>query len=151
MPADIKVPKDALVLVGDGQRALFMRNTGTSSHIKLEIENILEHDNPASHEQGTDRPGRAFASVGTARSALEETDWHQLGEDRFATHIAETLYALAHANRFAALVVVAPPKALGILRKEFHKEVTERITGEIPKDLASHYIREIEKALNALV
>lgn len=145
----IKVPKDALVLVGDGQKALFLRNKGTPTDIKLEIEDILEHDNPASREQGTDKPGRAFASAGTARSAMEETDWHQLGEDRFATSIARTLYNMAHANKFESLVIVAPPKVLGILRKELHKEVIERITGELSKELASHYVPEIEKALNA--
>ena len=147
--SQITVPKEALVVVGDGQKALFLRNKGTPEEIKLEIENIIEHDNPASHEQGTDRPGRAFASAGTARSAMQETDWHQLGEDRFASQIAQTLYTLAHANKFEALVVVAPPKVLGVLRKELHKEVTNRITGELAKELASQYVPDIEKALNA--
>ncbi|MGH6608972.1 MAG: host attachment family protein [Burkholderiaceae bacterium] len=149
--AGLKVPKDALVMVGDGEKALFLRNKGTPDSIKLEIENILEQDNPASHEQGTDKPGRAFASAGTARSAMEEVDWHQLGEDRFASQIAQALYKLAHANKFDALVVVAPPKVLGVLRKEFHKEVTDRITGELSKELASQYVPDIEKALNAQV
>ena len=107
--AALNIPKDALVLVGDGEKALFLRNTSSTQGVKLEIENILEQHNPASHEQGTDRPGRAFASAGTARSALEETDWHQLGEERFAAEIARRLYAMAHANEFESLVVVAPP------------------------------------------
>jgi protein required for attachment to host cells len=147
--AEMNIPKGALVMVGDGQRALFLRNVGSDGSVKLEIENILEQDNPASHEQGTDRPGRAFSSAGTARSALEETDWHQLGEERFASEIARRLYMLAHANQFDALVVIAPPKVLGNLRKEFHKEVSERVVAEVPKELASHYLPDIEKALSA--
>lgn len=146
---EFKIPKEALVVVGDGEKALFLRNKGGPQDIRLEVENILGHENPATHEQGTDKPGRAFASAGTARSAMEETDWHQLGEDRFAADIADTLYRLAHANKFEALVVVAPPRVLGTLRKAFHKEVVDRITGELPKSLTSHPIPDIEKLLSA--
>ena len=67
--ADVDIPNEALILVGDGEKALFLRNKGSREDIRLKVENILWHDNPASHEQGTDEPGRAFASVGTARSA----------------------------------------------------------------------------------
>jgi len=145
--SELKIPSEALVVVGDGEKALFLRNKGDPQDLKLEVENILGHENPATREQGTDKPGRAFASAGTARSAMEETDWHQLGEDRFAVDIADTLYRLAHANKFEALVVVAPPKVLGNLRKAFHKEVVDRIRGELPKDLTSHPIPDIEKLL----
>ncbi len=145
--ADVDIPNEALILVGDGEKALFLRNKGSREDVRLKVENILWHDNPASHEQGTDEPGRAFASVGTARSAMDETDWHQLGEERFVTEVARRLKTLAQAKRFDALVVVAPPKVLGQLRKEFHKEVTDRITGELPKELTTHYLPAIEKVL----
>ena len=145
----VTIPNRALIVVGDGEKALFLRNEGEPEQLQLEVENIFGHDNPATHEQGTDKPGRAFASVGTARSAMEQTDWHQLGEERFAAGIAEMLYQLAHANQFEALVVVAPPKVLGNLRKAFHKEVVDRITGEVPKDLTSHPVAEIERLLAA--
>lgn len=145
----LKVPNEALVVVGDGEKALFLRNKGEPPEIQLEVENILGHDNPATHEQGTDKPGRVAASAGTARSAMEETDWHQLGKERFTADIADIVYRLAHANKFEALVVVAPPKVLGNLRKAFHKEVVDRITGELSKDLTSHPIPEIEKLLAA--
>jgi protein required for attachment to host cells len=143
------VPAEALVVVGDGEKALFLRNKGDPPEIQLEVESILGHDNPATHEQGTDKPGRVAASAGTARSAMDETDWHQLGEERFAVDIANILYRLAHANQFEALVVIAPPKVLGNLRKAFHKEVVDRISGELPKDLTSHPLPEIERLLAA--
>jgi protein required for attachment to host cells len=146
---EVTIPNRALIVVGDGEKALFLRNEGEPQELQLKVENILGHDNPATHEQGTDKPGRAFASAGTARSAMEQTDWHQLGEERFAIGIAQTLYRLAHANQFEALVVVAPPKVLGNLRKAFHKEVVDRITGEVPKDLTSHPVAEIERLLAA--
>ena len=104
---------------------------------------------PATREQGTDRPGRSNASVGVIRSAMEETDWHHIAEERFASELAEALYRHAHANLFEKLVVIAPPKVLGNLRKAFHSAVAERVTAEIPKELTSHPISEIERLVAA--
>ena len=145
----MNIPSQALVVVGDGEKALFLRNMGSAQKLELEVENVFGHANPATHEQGTDKPGRTVTSAGTARSAMEETDWHRLGEERFAADIAAILYRLAHANKYEALVVVAPPKVLGNLRKAFHKEVVERITGEVPKELTSHTVPDIERLLAA--
>lgn len=78
---------------------------------------------------------------------MEETDWHRLGEERFAAEIAAMLYRLAHANKYEALVIVAPPKVLGNLRKALHREVIERITAEIPKELTSHTVPDIQRLL----
>src|SRR3954467_15196562 len=117
------VPHNALVLVGDGQKALFLRNRGNAQRPRLVVERILERDNPPTREQGTDRPGRSNASVGVARSAMEETDWHDIAEERFAGELAEALYRHAHAGRFEKLVIIAPPRVLGNLRKSLHPEV----------------------------
>jgi protein required for attachment to host cells len=143
------IPTGALVLVGDGRKALFLRNRGTPVHPRLITERVLEQNNPPTREQGTDRPGRYMGSDGASRSATEQTDWHQLAEDRFASQIAEALYKSAHAHQFAQLIVVAPPKALGTLRAAFREEVTERVVAEVPKDFTSHPIRELERLLSA--
>ncbi|MGQ0836399.1 MAG: host attachment family protein [Gammaproteobacteria bacterium] len=114
--ADTIIPKGALVLVGDGRRVLFLRNQGTVFDPKLVVENLLEQQNPPTREQGSDKPGRYSRSPGTTpRSAFDQTDWHQLAEDRFAVEIADALYRLAHADRFQKLVAIAPPKVLGTL------------------------------------
>jgi protein required for attachment to host cells len=143
------VSHNTLVLVGDGQKALFLRNKGNAQRVQLIVERIIERDNPPTREQGTDRPGRSSASVGVARSAMEETDWHNIAEERFAGELAEALYRHAHANLFEKLVVIAPPKILGNLRKAFHAEVAERVTAEIPKELTSHPVAEIERLIAA--
>jgi protein required for attachment to host cells len=146
---DIRIPHDALVLVGDGKKVLFLRNEGSPMSINLVVENVLEQSNPPSREQGTDKPGRKPNPDRTARPGTEETDWHQLAEDRFAAEIADALYRRAHANRFAQLIVIAPPKILGVLRKSFHKEVSDRIVAEVPKDLTSHPVEDMERLLAA--
>jgi protein required for attachment to host cells len=144
------VSHDSLILVGDGQKALFLRNRGNAQRIDLVVERIFEQDNPPTREQGTDRPGRSIASPpGVARSAMEEVDWHHIAKERFASELAEALYRHALANRFEKLIVIAPPKILGNLRKAFHAEVADRVVAEIPKVLTSHPISEIEKLVAA--
>lgn len=149
MAAEPRVPHDALLLVGDGQKALFLRNKGTAERVDLVVERILARDNPPTREQGSDRPGRSNASLGVARSAMEEADWHNPAKERFAGELADALYRHAHANLFDKLVIVAPPKILGNLRKAFHPEVAERIAAEIPKQLTSHPVAEIERLVAA--
>lgn len=143
------IAHNSLVLVGDGQKALFLRNRGNALRVDLVVEWILEQDNPATREQGTDRPGRSIASLGFARSAMEEADWHHIAKERFANEIAKALYRHAHANLFEKLVIIAPPKILGKLRKAFHPEVIDRIAAEIPKELTSHPVSEIGRLVAA--
>lgn len=144
---DVRIPAGALVLIGDGKRARFLRNTGTALRVQLVTELALEQENPPTHEQGTDRPGRYLRGDRVSRSAVEQTDWHQLAEDRFAVRLADELYRMGHAHQFEHLIVVAPPKVLGILRSAFHPEVTARIVAEVPKDLTHHPEREIADLL----
>ena len=145
----MRVPNNALVVVVDGRKMLFLRNEGDGLHPNLTVEHAREQDNPSDGEQSTDRPGRSFSSVGPGRSAYQETDFHQLEEDRFAAQTADLLKTRALNNDFESLIIVAAPKTLGELRKHYHKEVSERLSGELAKDLTGHPIADIEKALIA--
>ncbi len=143
----LTIEHNAWVMVGDGEKALFFRNEGDTAVPHLEMVNVLEHDNPSTSEQGTDRPGRTFSSMGTRRSAFSETDWHKLEKHRFAKEIADLLYTAAHGGRYSKLILVAPPMTLGDLRKALHKEVSDKVVGEIAKDLTKMPAHEIERAL----
>ncbi len=138
---------NALVLVADGKKYLLLRNTGDLRQPQLSYEGGGEKENPATGQQGSDQPGRAFASVGSARSAMDQTDWHQIEEDRFAGRVAEMLGVLADAGDFEELIVVAPPKSLAELRDSFDRSVTTRLVAEIPKDLTKHPVAEIARIL----
>ncbi len=146
----MQVPHRSFVVVADGKKMLFFRNEGDSEYPKLEVERKREQENPADRDQKTDSPGRTFdASGGAGRSAYQETDFHQLEEDRFAAETADLLRKRALNNDFESLIIVAPPKTLGELRKHYHKEVEKRLAGEIAKDLTGHPVAEIEKILQA--
>lgn len=145
----MQLPHNSVVLVADGRKILFLRNDGDAEHPNLLVERVRENDNPSDGAQSADRPGRMQSSGGSGRSAYENTDFHQLSEDRFAADAADLLKRRALRNDFDSLIVVAPPKTLGELRKHYHKEVSDRLAGELDKDLTGHPIDEIEKALRS--
>jgi protein required for attachment to host cells len=144
----LNIPRDALVFVGDGRKALFLRNAGDEKFPNFKSERVFVDENPPSHEQGSDRPGRAFKRAGTnLRSGVGDTDWHELEQHRFVWRVAAAMEQLVRERRANALVVVAPPRTLADLRSAFHPDVKTRIIAEIGKDLTKHPIYEIEKHL----
>jgi protein required for attachment to host cells len=144
---NIAVHNGAWVLVGDGRRALFLENHGDPDLLDLRVIEARVEDNPATRDQGTDAPGRAFASRGGPRSSLETTDWHELEKEHFADRIAETINKAAESGEMKEVVLIAPPRVLGELRKHLSVKAQAKVKGEIDKDLTRHPISEIEKAL----
>ncbi len=144
----MKIDHDALVMVIDGGKMLLFRNEGDGTHPNLRAEEGEALVNPSARDQGSDAPGRAFASVGTARSAIEQTDFHEQAEDRFAADAAALLNKRALAGEYAQLVIVASPAVLGEMRKHYHKALKDRLIGEIAKDLTGHPVGDIERAVS---
>lgn len=143
----LKIPHDAYVFVGDGRKALFLRNDGDEKFPNLKTEKVFEEENPSSHEQGTERPGHI--GKGSQRSTVEPTDWHDIEEHRFARKVAAAMEQVIRAGKVKALVVVAPPRTLAELRNAFHPDVKACIIAEINKDLTKHPVGEIEKHLTS--
>jgi len=142
------IPHDALIFVGDGRKALFLRNAGDATSPNLKTERVFVDDNPPTHEQGSDRPGRGFKRAHTnRRSGMDETDWHELEAHRFVHRVAAALERLVRERKPRALVVAAPPRTLADLRDAFHPDVKRLIIAEIDKDLTKHPVGEIEKHL----
>lgn len=146
----LAIPHDALVFVGDGQKALFLRNVGDEKSPNLTTERVFAEKDPPTREQGSDRPGRTFKRAFTNRRAsVEDTDWHELEKHRFAAHVAAALERLVRAQNAKTIVVVAPPRTLADLRHAFHPDVKDRIIAEIDKDLTKHPVWDIERHLFA--
>jgi protein required for attachment to host cells len=142
------LPHDAWVFIGDGRKALFLRNAGDAKYPDLRVERVFAEENPPTHEQGTDRPGRGMESGGTHRhSTVEQTDWHHLEEHRFVARVAKALEDAVRQGHVPAIVVAAPPKTLADLRKAFHPDVAARIVAEVGKDLTNQPVDDIQKHL----
>jgi protein required for attachment to host cells len=145
----LKLLRGAWVFVGDGQKALFLINEGDEKFPNLRRMAVWENPDPPSREHGTDAPGRTHSSIAGIRSAVEETDWHELEKERFAKSVAEQINKAALSNSFEQICIVAPPKILGDLRREFAKETETKIIAQVPKELTNHTIAEIERLLTA--
>ena len=92
------IPHQALVLVTDGRKLLFLRNHGDENQIDLRTEAHDEREDRKDHEIKTDAAG-------------------------------------------------SPPKALGVLRKELHKEVERRVVATFNKEMTDRPIPDIEDLL----
>ena len=141
------IPHGALVFVADGKKMLFLRNHGDSGLIDLRTEAHDKRSDAMDRELKTDAPGTQSPRVGVGRDTMEETDFHQQGEDRWVKDAAEELNRRALSNDFNALVVIAPPKALGVLRKKLHKEAERRIILTVNKEMTDRPIPDIEELL----
>lgn len=147
------IPSHALVVVADGAKLLLLRNIGDAAAPKLACETKQILENPPDHDQKSDLAGQAasprLASGNHAmpRSSMEEPDYHRLAEDRFASEIADVLRRAALDDEFKSLVIVAPPRTLGEMRKHYHKTVIDRLIAEVPKDLTGLPLAEIERSL----
>ncbi|MDQ0391148.1 host attachment family protein [Labrys monachus] len=137
------------VLVCDGSKALLLRNEGDADLLNLKIVEVFHEHHPPSRDIGSDRPGRVFQSDAPARSATEETDWHARAEAEFIARVAAELDRVRHAQSMKHLVLVAPPKALGVLRRQLTAPVAAIVEAEIDKDLAQLPLDAIEKHLAA--
>ena len=91
---------------------------------------------------GVGKPGSAPtggpASDRETRGAVEHS------ARTFAREVGRYLEKARVEHRFDELVLVAPPKFLGALRKELDKEVAKLVKDELPKDLSWFKARELE-------
>jgi len=141
------LPHNALVLVADGRKMLFFRNHGDEEQIDLRTEAHDQREELKDREIKSDAPGTVQQSFGYGRSTYEETDFQQEEEDRWIKDAAEELKDRALRNDFDALAIVAPPKALGVLRKCLHKEVEKRIVCTANKEMSGRPVPDIEALL----
>ena len=137
-----------LVVVSDSEKALFLVNRTDDADPYLEVVRKDEEDNPPDREQTANRRGRQSESTGPRTYAYDETDFHELQKERFASDLADKLYEMAHAGRYERLVLVASPKVLGVVRDEMHKEVSDKLVATIDKTLTNHPLQEIEQIVS---
>lgn len=126
-------PKNTLILVADGRKATFYRNTAENG---LEIH-------------ADDTMSQEFLYHKGAAPVPTEMKTGEIEEATFAKHLADNLYKQAHAGGYDNLVLIADPDTLGEMRPSLHKEVQQRMLCELPKTLTNSTIEDIEKTLRA--
>jgi protein required for attachment to host cells len=142
----MQIKGGTLVMVADGSKMLLFKNDGDSKYPVLTTLAHEEIENPAASKQGTDTPGRSFSSMGGRRSSYSETDWHRQAQERFAAQ-AEAELEKVSSHEQGGIVVIAPPRTLGELRKHYGMRVKQQLLAEIPKDLAGHVTDDIVEVI----
>jgi protein required for attachment to host cells len=78
---------------------------------------------------------------------VEQTDWHEQEEERFLQRLASRLDAEVNAGNAKSVIMVAPPRALGVLRQAYSQNLRKALRAEIDKDFVKMPVDEIEKHL----
>ena len=146
---NLRIHNGDWVVVCDGAKALILENAGDAVALNLKTKEVREQPDPKTREQGTDASGRAVNSIDARRSAMEQTDWHDQAEERFLTDLSKRLNAAVMAGKAKSLVLVAPPRALGVIRQAATPNLRKAVRAEIDKDYVKMPVHEIEKHLTA--
>src|ERR1043166_3422602 len=153
---DIRIRNGDWVVFWDGRKALLTVNAGDGEYLNLKVLEEHEHKSPATHEQGSDRPGRAHQSVGRggsnvgrggSRFSVAQTDWHEQDEREFLRSVAERINRAAQDNQIKGLVIAAPPKALGVLKPLLSAATSALLRGTLDKDYVNMPVYDIEQQL----
>ena len=135
------------VVVCDSKKALVLENAGDEKFLNLRTREVFEQPDAKTSELGTDAPGRSINSVNGRRSAVEQTDFHDQEEQKFLHKLLGHLDAEINAGRAKSLILIAPPRALGVLRQSYSHNLRSALRGEIDKDFVRLPVYEIEKHL----
>ena len=143
----LHIKEGAWVVVCDGAKAIILENIGDALYPDLRMRQAEEQPDRRTREIGTDAPGRAISSVGSIRSAVEQTDFHDESEKAFLTDLVRRLDKALSEGETESLIVVAPPRALGMLRNAYSAQVRKAVAAEVDKDLVAMPIVDIERHL----
>lgn len=131
------LPKGTTIAVADGEKLNLFRNSGDEAELKL---------TPSEHAADVDEEA---TGSGSRQSSSGNPDPGQASEDGFSAGIVDLLNKRVLDGKIDDLVVIAAPRALGEMRKHYHKALTAKLRGEIAKDLTGHAIEDVEAAIRA--
>jgi protein required for attachment to host cells len=138
------------VVVCDGAKALVLENTGDIKFPNLKTVKVFEQEDLPTHSLGSDKPGRTHSSAGNGSSAVTQTDWHNQSEQAFLTRLAQHLDAAVASGKTKSLIVVAPPRALGMIRPAYSHALKGAVRAEVDKDFVKMPVHEIKKHLTGV-
>lgn len=95
-----------------------------------------------------DRLPRTQDSGQAHRHAIQpHTTVREKAEQQFARAVAGELESGAERKQYEHLILVAPPRFLGVLREQLPEALSRRVVGEIQHDLVSASTQELNERL----
>ena len=138
------------ILIADGARARVLENTGPNKGLSAKEGLLFEGEHRPPRDAEFDKPGRTFESVGALRHAKQpRTDPHDKLKSEFVSSVAAALEE--NSDHFDRLVLVAPPATLGELRTALPRQVADKVTKEVGKDLTHTPNAEIGTHLASVI
>jgi protein required for attachment to host cells len=132
------------IVAADESRARVLQVTGQRERL-TEIDDLSNPEGRAQNrELQTDAEPRFHGHAGPA-SDREAQGPVEHAVRTFAREVGRYLDKARLDRRYDELVLVAPPKFLGALRKELGKEVEKLVADELPKDLSWFNARDLER------
>ena len=129
------LPNGATVAVADGESLALFKNGGHGVDVSL---SALAAPELASGNAG-----------GSHHSSAANPDDKTQAEDGHAAASAAWLNKQVLDGKISSLLVIAAPRALGELRKHYHKALQAVLAGELAKDLSGHSMADIQAAVVA--
>ena len=142
------------IVVAHEAGARFFENHGRGTGLEL-VEEIEHADGRArDRDMASDRPGRSFrkTSGDPSRASMGQSEGpHDRAVSDFARAVAEKLKDARMQNRYKRLVLVAPPRFLGLLRSSLDGPTAQLVMASLDKDLAASNRDEIVERLGDLI
>ncbi len=132
------LPHGAVIAVVDGQTLELYRNAGDEGEPELSALPTPKLD---AHNH----------SGGSHHSSAGNHAGNMVNEDAHAAAAATWLNGQVLSHELKDLVVIAPPRTLGELRKHYHKLTERALLKELHKDLIGKQPRDILQALREKV
>jgi len=131
------------IVAADSSRARILQVAGRERLV--ELESMLNPDGRMDDRELTTGAHPRFRGTDGPGSDRQETSAQEHATDLFAKRVGHYLEQARNQHRYDELVLIAPPKFLGAVRKELGKEVEKLVVEELPKDLSWFNAREIER------
>lgn len=129
------------IIVANSQQARILKVESVGVLKKLsELKNAHEHE-----MVGQDAASRANhpSPVGHHHAKEPRTTAHQKDAVDFAKEVVAFLEKAFSKGDYEYIYLVAEPRFLGNLRHNFSAHLTQRIAGEVPKDLVSEDLQRV--------
>lgn len=137
-----------LVVVADGRKARVFEEPrrGGALHERPEWLADLEDFSPG---KGTS-PGRVYDRFGHASHGVTGQTPNDKGEHEFLVGLVDQVERIVRDHAIDDLIVIAAPKALGVLREALPKGLERKLKETDAHDRVAASVEDLHKALQAL-
>ncbi len=142
----MKLHAGSRVYVCDGGRFVAYEQRGDTMIPDLFCVESETFQNLPSHDLGDDRPGR-YPSPDGQKSAVSETDLHELAESRFTAELVSRINSWCQLSARNKFILIADPRSMGRIRSRMTPTIREQMLQSITGDFVHHPVSEIMRVI----